>query len=104
MRELTHLLNTDYGAIHRTLNRFHNLKKDKIAFKNLLLQMDNARLYSAVRIQTIRSRAECRLFLKVPIVQISTCVTDSSSPGYNNIAGKKNKAMEKSCILMQSGI
>ena len=52
----------------------------------------------------ICSRVECRLFLKVPIAQISTCVTDSSSPGYNNTAGQKNKAIEKSCILTQSGI
>ena len=32
-----------------TGNRFRNLKKDKIAFKNLLLQMDNARPHSAER-------------------------------------------------------
>ena len=35
-----------------TGNRFRNLKKDKIAFKNLLLQMDNARPHSAKRTQT----------------------------------------------------
>ena len=51
------------------------------------------------------SRAECRLFLKVSIVQISTCVTDSSSPGYNNTAEQKNKVMEKSCsTLTQSDV
>ena len=35
-----------------TGNRFRNLKKDKIASKNLLLQMDNARPHSAERTQT----------------------------------------------------
>ena len=35
-----------------TGNRFRNLKKDKIAFKNFLLQMDNARPHSAERTQT----------------------------------------------------
>ena len=35
-----------------TGNRFRNLKKDKIAFKNLLLQMDNTRPHSAKRTQT----------------------------------------------------
>ena len=32
------------------------------------------------------------------------CVTDSSSPGYNNTAGQKNKVMEKSCTLTQSDV
>ena len=35
-----------------TGNRFRNHKKDKIALKNLLLQMDNARPRSAERTQT----------------------------------------------------
>ena len=46
--ELAGILNTDYGSNHRILN----LKKDKIAFKNLLLQMDNARPHSVKRTQT----------------------------------------------------
>ena len=35
-----------------TVNRFNNLKSDKIKFKDLLLQMDNARPHSAARNQT----------------------------------------------------
>ena len=34
-----------------TGNRFRNLSKNKVAFKNLLLQMDNAKLHSAARTQ-----------------------------------------------------
>ena len=41
-----------------TGNRFRNLKKDKIAFKNLLLQMDNARPHSAERTQTSQTYLE----------------------------------------------
>ena len=40
---------------------------------------------------------------KVPIAQISTCVTDSSSPGCKNTAGQTNTATDKSCISTQSG-
>ena len=43
----------------------------------------------------IGSRVECRLFLKVSIAQISTCVADSFSPGYNNTAEQKNKVGEE---------
>ena len=66
--------------------------------------MDNARPHSTEKKRRICSGGECRLFLKVPIAQISTCVTDSSSPGYNNTAEQKNKVMEKSCTLMQSDV
>ena len=52
----------------------------------------------------IGSRAEYELFLKVPIAQILTCMTDSSSPGYNNTAEQKNKVMEKSCTETQSDV
>ena len=45
--ELARILNTDYGSNHRIFNRFLNLKKDKIAFKNL--HMDNARPHSVKR-------------------------------------------------------
>ena len=38
------------------------------------------------------SRTDCRLFLKVPIAQILTCVTNSSSPGCKNTTGRKNTA------------
>ena len=53
--------------------------------QDCILQREHIRIWS---------RAECGLFLKVPIAQISTCVTDSSSPGYNNAAGQKNTATD----------
>ena len=39
-----------------TGNRFNNLKSHKIRFKDLLLQMDNARPHSAARTQTYLDR------------------------------------------------
>ena len=49
VRELARKLDTNFGSIHRILNRFCNIKKDKMAFMNLLFPMDNARAHSEER-------------------------------------------------------
>ena len=68
--------------------------------------MNNVRPHSAEKTDVFAAErsADCSSNFLLPIAQISTCVTDSSSPGYNNTAGQKNKVMEKSCLLTQSDV
>ena len=60
--ELVRILNTDYGTNHRILN----LKKDKIALKNLLLHMDNARPHSVKRTQAYLEQSGVQIILQSP--------------------------------------
>ena len=63
-------LNTDYGSNHRILN----LKKDKIAFKNLILQMDNARPHSVKRTQTYLEQSGVQIVPQSPYsVYLNLC-------------------------------
>ena len=74
-----------------TGNRFRNLKKDKIAFKNLSsrwIMQDRILQRQHRRIWTLEQNG-VQIVLKVPIAHISTYVTDSSSPGCKNTAGQK---------------
>ena len=80
-----------------TGNRFRNLKKDRIAFKNILLKMDNARLHSAER--TFLEQNGVQIDPQCPYNPDLNLCDRSSSPGCKNTAGQKNTATEKSCIL-----
>ena len=49
-----------------TANRFRNLKQNRIAFKELTLQMDNARPHSAARTQTYLERTGVNILHQSP--------------------------------------
>ena len=49
-----------------TGNRFRNLSKNKVAFKNLLLQMDNAKPHSAARTQAYLKQSGVKIVCQSP--------------------------------------